>query len=200
MQNAFGGVAFAPTANIFMSAAVSTTTCMSSAKSGGLWAETASSPIALNNVGSGAAVGSATGLGIDQSAAATGLAVTADGKYVIVTDHYNDSISVVDLTSNAKVGELDLRPGKNGEAPGTPGGESPWAVAIVGNHTAYVSSERDREIDVVNIKNPTSPTIRTRISVPGNPNKMVLSRDQSTLYVAMDNADAIAVIDTAKND
>lgn len=200
VQNAFGGVAFAPNGKHFYVGGGVDDDVHVFGQTGGLWAEAASSPIALNHEGSGAAVGSATGLGIEQSAAATGLAVTADGKYVIVTDHYNDSISVVDLTSNAKVGELDLRPGKNGEVPGTPGGESPWAVAIVGNHTAYVSSERDREIDVVNIKKPTSPAITTRIRVPGNPNKMVLSRDQSTLYVAMDNADAIAVIDTAKNE
>ncbi len=199
VQNTFGGIAFAPDGKHFYVGGGVNDNVHVFAKSGGLWAEAASSPIALNHVGSGAAVGSATGLGIEQSAAATGLAVSADGQYVVVTDHYNDSISVVDVSTNTKVGELDLRPGKNGEVPGTPGGESPWAVAIAGNSTAYVSSERDREIDVVNIKDPARPTIRARIIVPGNPNKMVLSRDQSTLYVAMDNADAVAVIDTARN-
>ncbi len=199
VQNAFGGVAFAPDGRHFYVGGGVDDNVHVFAKSGGLWTEAAGSPIALNHVGSGAAVGSATGLGIDQSAAATGLAVSADGQHVVITDHYNDSISVVDVSTSTKVGELDLRPGKNGEAPGTPGGESPWAVAVAGNSTAYVSSERDREIDVVNIKNPAKPTIKARIIVPGNPNKMVLSRDQSTLYVAMDNADAVAVIDTARN-
>src|SRR5208283_4684025 len=137
VQNTFGGIAFAPDGKRFYVGGGVDDDVHVFAKSGGLWAEAAGSPIALDHVGSGAAVGSTTGLGIEQSAAATGLAVSADGQHVVVTDHYNDSISVVDVSRHTKVGELDLRPGKNGEASGTPGGESPWAVAIVGNGAAY---------------------------------------------------------------
>ena len=48
--------------------------------------------------------------------------------------------------------KLDLRPGKiNPAHVGVPGGEYPFRVVINGNSTVYVSSIRDREIDVINL-------------------------------------------------
>ncbi|MDP9109877.1 MAG: beta-propeller fold lactonase family protein, partial [Pseudomonadota bacterium] len=94
--------------------------------------------------------------------------------------------------------ERDLRPGKSGGVSGTAGGEYPNAVAIVGNARAYVSSERDREIVVVDIAGAV-PAVKARIAVQGNPNKMVLNKAQSTLFVTSDNADVLSLIDTAKN-
>jgi DNA-binding beta-propeller fold protein YncE len=35
--------------------------------------------------------------------------------------------------------------------------------------------------------------------VNGNPNRLILNRDQSRLFVAVDNADAVAIVDTATN-
>ena len=56
----------------------------------------------------------------------------------------------MDTKTRAVAGELDLRPGKSDPAKkGVAGGEYPEWVAIKGNDTAYVSSERDREIVVV---------------------------------------------------
>jgi DNA-binding beta-propeller fold protein YncE len=89
-----------------------------------------------------------------------------------------------------------LRPGKIDRArAGTPGGEYPDAVALV-DHTAFVASERDREIVVVDV---TSGRVTARIALDGNPAKMILSRDQHRLFVALDNADVVAVIDTASH-
>jgi YVTN family beta-propeller protein len=140
------------------------------------------------------------GVGIQQKPVVANLAVTADGGTLVVADMYNDAISVVDLGTRARVGELDLRPGIIDAARvGIAGGESPFGVAIKGNDTAYVSSERDREIDVVDIANAASPRLLTRISVEGNPNNMVLNATQTRLYVAADNSDRISVIDTATN-
>ncbi|MET5116821.1 hypothetical protein AAHH79_43005, partial [Burkholderia pseudomallei] len=76
---------------------------------------------------------------------ATGVDVTADGKRAVVANRYNDSITLVDLGAGAVLADRDLRPGKSGGASGAQGGEYPNAVRIVGNKTAYVSSERDRE-------------------------------------------------------
>ena len=45
----------------------------------------------------------------------------------------------------------------------------------------------------------TTPSLITRIALPGNPNSMLLSADQSTLYVTQDNSDSVAVINTATN-
>lgn len=62
---------------------------------------------------------------------------------------------------------------------------------------AYVSSIRDREIDVVSLGSPMSVT--ARIPVKGQPNKMTLDAAQAFLYVAEDQSDSVDVIDTSSN-
>lgn len=69
-----------------------------------------------------------------------------------------------------------------------------------GNNTAYVSSQRDREVVVVDFTTVTAPKVVTRINVAGNPNKMVLDKAQKYLYVAEDNSDLVEIIDTSKPD
>jgi DNA-binding beta-propeller fold protein YncE len=68
-------------------------------------------------------------------------------------------------------------------------------VQVKGN-TAYVSCQRDREIAVVDL---AAMRVVARIKVAGTPNRMLLDKDRSLLYVAEDNSDSIAVIDTASN-
>ena len=100
------------------------------------------------------------------------------------------------------VPNIDLRPGKAASAamPGTPGGEFPFWVVVTGGgtfgptYTAYVSSIRDREIDVVNLSL-TPPLVTARIDVKGQPNKMTLNKAQTLLYVAEDQSDTVEVID-----
>ena len=117
-----------------------------------------------------------------------------------MANYYNDSINVLTKLASgwAVSAELDLRPGvSDPTASGVPGGEYPFWVVIRGNDSAYVSSIRDREIDVVNIS--SAPAVMARISLPGQPNKMVLNASQSTLYAAQDNTDSVGVIDTNSN-
>src|SRR5262249_8605039 len=144
------------------------------------------------------ALGHHSGLGLNlgkEPLSTGGLAVTADGRTLIVANLYNDSISLVDLTERKVSRELDLRPGKIRPAlAGVPGGEYPFWVAIKGNSTAFVSSLRDREIVVVGLDR--YPHIRARVKLGGNPNKMILNHDQSRLYVTADNADTVTVVDT----
>jgi DNA-binding beta-propeller fold protein YncE len=157
----------------------------------GLWAEQAGSPIAL---------GHTAGAGLEVSPCAAGLAITNDGSKLVVANYYNDSINVLTKLASgwAVSAELDLRPGvSDPTASGVPGGEYPFWVVIRGNDSAYVSSIRDREIDVVNIS--SAPAVMARISLPGQPNKMVLNASQSTLYAAQDNTDSVGVIDTNSN-
>ena len=52
---------------------------------------------------------------------------------------------------------------------------------------------------VVDISSPTAGHLITRIKLDGNALGMTLNADQSLLYVAQDNADEVAVIDTATN-
>ena len=153
---------------------------------------------------------------------AAGVAVSSDGQKLVVANYYNDSVTVftgglgswAPLSSLAadepggrqNPGELDLRPGKaaSSPAPGTPGGEYPFWVVIAQpplpadsatTTWAYISSLRDREIDVVNLDGKT-PAVIARIPVKGQPNKMTLNAAQTRLYVAEDESDTVDVIDT----
>jgi DNA-binding beta-propeller fold protein YncE len=157
---------------------------------------------------------------------AAGVAVSSDGQKLVVANYYNDSITVftgglgnwAPLSSLSAeepsgletLGELDLRPGKaaSSPAPGTPGGEYPFWVVIAqpslpaGSTTttwAYISSLRDREIDVVNLDGGT-PAVIARIPVKGQPTKMTLNAAQTRLYVAEDESDTVDVIDTNPGD
>jgi DNA-binding beta-propeller fold protein YncE len=151
---------------------------------------------------------------------AAGIALSKTGKTMVVANYFNDSISVLtggygkwQLVNplNAQLitpGDLaaanfDLRPGKNlvSASSGTPGGEYPFWVVIAGQEPsaiAYVSSLRDREIDVVPLSS-TGPEgqmqVTARISVKGQPNKMILNSAQTLLYVAEDQSDTVDVID-----
>ena len=160
------------------------------------------------------------GVGFGVQPCAAGVAVSDDGQTLVVANYYNDSISVfrgglgnwtpVSTLTTEKPGELDLRPGRAASSPmpGTPGGEYPfWVVIATTTNTstatttnwAYVSSIRDREIDVVNLSQAT-PAVTARIPVKGQPNKMTLNRAQTRLYVAEDQSDTVDVIDTNPND
>jgi YVTN family beta-propeller protein len=156
------------------------------------WAENGT-PIALGHGSSGNGLWSGS-----VRPEAAGMALSADGKKLVVANYENDSISVLDVASRSKLYELDLRPGKlDAKEAGIPGGEFPYGVAIKGNHTVYVSSVRDREVVVIDIAN--APKVVTRIVVQGNPNRLLLNRSQSELFVATDNADTVDVIDTRSN-
>jgi YVTN family beta-propeller protein len=138
------------------------------------------------------------GVGFEEESTVAGLAMSSDGTVLVAANIYNDSISIINPATKTVTGEYDLRPYNTSGTPGIAGGEAPFALALVGNSTVYVSSIRDREIDVVNLTGGT-PSLLTRIPLPGTPNSMVLSADQSTLYVTQDNSDSVAVINTASN-
>ncbi|HEV2111015.1 MAG TPA: bifunctional YncE family protein/alkaline phosphatase family protein [Gammaproteobacteria bacterium] len=187
VPNTFAGIAFAPDGASFYVSGGQDDDVHLYEYTAGSWVEP-HPPIKL---------GHAAGNGVQTPPVVAGLALTADGTRLVAANYYNDSISVVDLNSGKVTGELDLRPGKSGGAPGTPGGENPFWVAIAGNATAYVSSQRDREVEVVDIGG-VVPKLTARIPVKGTPVEMLLDKAAAHLYVACDNSDTVAVIDTAK--
>jgi YVTN family beta-propeller protein len=143
-------------------------------------------------------LGHQVGLGIGVKPSAAGLDVTADGKKLVVADRNNDAVSVIDLDERAVTGELDLRPGViDLRKRGVPGGEYPYWVKIKRNETAFVTSMRDGEVDVIDIAG--KPSLKARVKIGGTPNRMVLDRAQTLLFVASDNTDSLTVIDTATN-
>jgi YVTN family beta-propeller protein len=160
-------------------------------KSGSTWAQAAK--IALGHGGKG--------IGYSVSPNAGGLGISADGKTLVVANNFNDSISVIDTGTKTVRYEHDLRPyfANNEGTSGVAGGEYPIAVVIKSNGTAYVSSFRDREVVVVDISSLTAGRLIKRIPLTGNGNGMTLNAAQTTLYVAQDNTDQVAVIDTGSN-
>jgi YVTN family beta-propeller protein len=194
VPNTYSGIAFSPDGAHFYVSGGKDDSVHTYTKTGGSWAE-AGTPIALGHGhGNGLPQGSDTVL-----PAAAGLAVTADGKTIVVANYENDSISLVSTITGGKTAELDLRPGKiDPRQAGVPGGEFPYWVAVKGSDVAYLSSVRDREVVVVKLQQP-NPVIVGRIALPGNPNRMILDKAQTRLYVALDNSDEVAVIDTRRN-
>jgi DNA-binding beta-propeller fold protein YncE len=125
--------------------------------------------------------------------------ITGDGNTLFVANHETDSITSVDLVHGVVLQEYDLRPGLiNPQQTGVPGGEFPYGVAVVGNNTVYVSSVRDREIDVLNFANGIL-TLTNRIPVAGNPEKITLNAAQTELFVVAANSDELIIINTATN-
>ena len=140
-------------------------------------------------------LGHAAGLGLKVKPEAAGLAVSPDGRRLLAANLQNDSVSLIDLVSG-QVSETDLRPGAVDPARrGQPGGSFPRAVAFASDSRAYVASERDREVialDIVGGRARVGPRIRTQ----GQP-VALLAAGRGRLYAALDNTDAVAVIDTA---
>jgi DNA-binding beta-propeller fold protein YncE len=158
-----------------------------------------SAKISLGHAPNGCLSNSANqkGLGLAVEPNAAGLAISANGKTLVVANNYNDSISVIDTASATVRYEYDLRPYATSGAPdGTKGGTFPYSVVLNGD-TAYVGCDRDREVVAVNIGGAGS--FVARIQLDGNPNGMALSDNGQTLYVAQDNQDQVAVISTASN-
>ena len=189
VATAFNGLAWNPSGNEFYISGGEQDVVHVFARQGAVWAE-AGAPVRL---------GHAAGLGLGVPPEVAGIGVNAAGTQLIATNYENDSISVVDIASRAKIAELDLRPGKSDQSKkGVAGGEYPFWVVVKGNDKAYVSSIRDREIVVVAMRPGPSdvPRVVSRIAVRGTPNKMIFNRSGSRLYVACDNSDSVAIVDT----
>ncbi len=128
-------------------------------------------------------------------AAVAGLDVSKDGKTLIAANFMNDSISIVDTATRQVVREIPFF--KPGDKIAT--GEFPFWVGILSNNDGsagkvYVTSQRDDEVLAVSLSGGV-----TRIPVGEQPNKLLLSKDQTRLYVANGNSDSISVINTGSD-
>jgi DNA-binding beta-propeller fold protein YncE len=192
VPNSYGGLTVAPDGKtLYIAGGMDDNIHTYRVDPSGAWAE-AGSPISLGHAsGNGLVRGNAELM----KPMAAGIALAPDGSRLLVANYENDSVSLVDLTKGKVAAELDLRPGKiDSKQSGTPGGEFPYWIVIGPNDTAYVSSLRDREIDVISLAG--SLRITGRIKVEGNPNRMTLNRDGSRLFASADNSDRVFVIDT----
>jgi YVTN family beta-propeller protein len=189
--NAHVGLVFSPDGQTLYAAGGADDAVYVYGQTAGTWA--LSGKIALGHGNKG------VGLGVRPNA--SGLGISADGKTIVVANNYNDSISVIDTSTRSVRYEHDLRPffANNEGTNGAAGGTFPFAVVVKGNDTAYVSSDRDREVVVVDISSSIAGRLITRVKLDGNALGMTLDATQATLYVAQDNADQVAVIDTRTN-
>jgi YVTN family beta-propeller protein len=129
-------------------------------------------------------------------AVVAGVALSRDGKTLVAANFENDSISIVDTASRTVTREVHFF---------TPGGtvaqgEFPYDVVMLSNDdgsakTAFVTSQRDDQVMVVDIASGNF----TSIPVGDQPGRMVLTRDQDTLYVVNGNSDSVSVISTSSN-
>jgi DNA-binding beta-propeller fold protein YncE len=145
-------------------------------------------------------LGHKTGNGIEMKPMAAGIAVSPRGDRLLVANLLNDSVSLVDLATRKVVAEQDLRPGKiDAGMAGVPGGEYPFAVAWASDSRAFVGSQRDRELLLLAVT-PDGMSVKKRIKLAGQPTKMILNRDRSRLFVAVDNSDTVVAMEARDGD
>ena len=141
-------------------------------------------------------LGHKAGAGLAVAPEAGGLSVSPDGRRLLVSNFQNDSVSLIDLKSG-EISEQDLRPGVvDPRRTGESGGSFPRAVQWVRNDRAYVTSERDREVIALLVQG-GAVSVVGRIKMLGQPIALALNRSGSRLYVALDDTDGVAVVDTA---
>ncbi len=182
VPNSFVGMAFDPRAERFFVSGGPDDVVHEFVRTSSGWSEP-SPPVPLGHL----LPGGRGGLGIDQGPYAADLAATASGALLVVANHENDSISVIDTAARAPAYELSLRPGG-----GVAGGEFPLGVTVVGETRAFVACQRDREVVEVDLG---QRAIKRRIRVGGQPTRLVANKAGTRLFVANANTDSVSVID-----
>lgn len=186
VPNSFSGIAWAPDGRSFYVGGGVDDTVLRFDRKGAIFLE-ATTRIKL---------GHRAGNGADVLPQAAGVAVSPDGKLLLVANYYNDSVSLIDLASGNVVAEQDLRPGKIDPAKsGIAGGEFPYALVWRDASHAYVSAPRDREIVALDIA-PAKIGVANRIKLAGEPTALVLDPERARLFATEDNSDRLAIIDT----
>ena len=192
VYNTFDGLAWTPTGDAFLVSGGMDDNVHIYTQQNGAWAE---SLPAIDLACGKPCHPRGQGLGLLVGPQAAGLAVNASGTQAVVANFENDTVSVLDLAGRSVIAEVELRPGRiDPNRRGIAGGEFPLWVGIRGNDKAYVSSTRDREVVVIDL---AAPQVTNRIAVGGQPNRMILNRSQTRLFVANGNSDTVSVIDTA---
>lgn len=148
-------------------------------------------------------LGHANGNGIDVKPQVGGLALSPDGRRLLVANYYNDSVTLIDVATRSILTEQDLRPGKiSPDQHGVAGGEYPLDVVWRDDRHAYVGAVRDREVvalDVRRDKGRDKISVAKRMRTIGEPTAMLIDPERHRLYVTEDNDDKLAVIDASED-
>ena len=110
------------------------------------------------------------------------LAVTPDGRRLVVADQLADAATVIDLATDT----TDT----------VAVGHRPYGVAISPDGgTAFVSNQGASTVSVIDLS-ASDPVVRSTIRVGTHPNDLLLNRSGSRLYVANGDSDQVSVVDT----
>ena len=190
VANTFGGIAFHPSGDRFyVSGGPDDSVHEIARAASGRWDERAG-PMPLGHLdrkGFG-------GRGLHVGPYSAGLALTAAGDWLVVANHENDSISLVDTKGWLRGSEISLVPAGQRASDARSGGTFPSGVVVIGQKRAYVTSQRDREVVEIDLD---KEAVARRIKVGGEPTKLVANRAGTRLYVANANSDSVSVIDVA---
>ena len=122
-----------------------------------------------------------------------GLAFNSNGSRLLVVNNqtskvtnYKGSVTIYDTTSNAPVFEVPVS--------GFPLGCAYLTKGTSADSKAYVGSERDGVVDVVDLN---SHSVTKSIKTGNAPVGMILNRGQTRLFVANSGSDTVSVIDTS---
>ena len=125
-----------------------------------------------------------------------GLATDSTGAKLYVANngtsfetHFKGSLGILDVAGNKVLATL-------------PTAGFPLAVAAItkgpnADHKVYVTSERDAEVSVVDVSNPTNPQLLRQIATGAHPMALALDQSQEHLYVANASSDTVSIINTA---
>jgi DNA-binding beta-propeller fold protein YncE len=182
--NSFGGIAWQPDGHGFIVGGGVDDAVYLFARRGSKFAAAGKIPL-----------GHKAGLGADVLPQAAGVSVSPDGRRALVTNYYNDSVSLVDLHQRKVVAEQDLRPGKIDPAQsGVPGGEFPFAVAWTDATHAWISAPRDRQLVGISASG-NRLRVTDRVTTIGEPTALLVDRAAHRLIATEDNADRLALVD-----
>jgi len=140
-------------------------------------------------------LGHKAGVGARVPPSAAGLAVSPDGRRLLVANMQNESVSLIDLGTGAVASEVDLRPGKlDPSQVGKPGGTFPRAAIWISDTLAYVGTARDRELIALRLAGDKLTLVRRTVA-KGQPDAFLLGAHGRRLYVAEDNTDRLVTLD-----
>jgi len=126
----------------------------------------------------------------------TGLALSPDGRNLFVANNLGDSLGIVkDLRGERRLVRIDLRHPENRDHQIYPYGVAlkSGADGQIGGVKAFVSCWNDSSVAVVN---PNQPDKVSFVKVGHHPTKLLLSSDQTRLFVANSDDDSVSIIDT----
>ena len=116
-----------------------------------------------------------------------GLAITPDGRTLLVAENLGNQVRAVDLATG--------RPGA-----AAPAGTLPYAVAVTANgEKAYVSNWGDRTLTVLRVAPSAGLAPLSTVTVGLHPGALAVDPVRPRLYVANTDDDSISVVDTVSD-